>query len=700
MDPKKENYIDERSTAFFKEWLARFSAWGAVLFLIVGALDYLTFPQYFPLFIRYRVIMALVLIGISVVVRRNNSRPLAFHHALAYLAIVGSASVIELMIMKTGGHTSPYYAGMIVLAICVIGLVPSGLLMSAASTGIIYGIYLLPIIATERILDKGAFITANAFLSAALLTMLLLRQLSQRSLRSEWGLQYDLDQQHGWLEGQVHERTVQLLSVIEDLERQIAERQRAETALLQSEERYRTLAENASDMIYRMSLPDGRYEYVSPASTLLFGYAPEEFYARPLEIRQVIHPDWQGYFKEQWNRLLAGDMPPFYEYQIVHRSGEVRWINQRNMLIRNEQGAPIAIEGIASDVTERKLAEQALKESEEKFRTLFTESKDVFYISTPEGTFLDINPAGVALFGYAAKEELLAINIGRDLYVNQAERRRFIELVGREGYAKDYEVQMKRKSGEALSVIITSTAVRDGSNRITAFRGIIRDVTEQKKLEQQLLQAQKMEAVGQLAGGIAHDFNNILTAIIGFAGLLRKKMPKDEPGRIYIEHIVSSAERAAGLTHSLLAFSRKQVINPRPMDLNEIVSKVEKLLLRLIGEDIECRLRLSSQTLMVTADSLQIEQALMNLATNARDAMGAGGRFTLATGCRDMDREFLALHPGVKAGRYAWIAAADTGSGIEEKDPEPDLRAFLHDQGGRQGDRPRSRHGLRDHQTA
>jgi PAS domain-containing protein len=297
MDAKREQYIDERSDAFFKEWLARISAWGAVLFLMIGALDYAIFPQYFPLFLRYRIIIALVLIGTSVLVRRNYGRPLSFHNTLAYLAVIGSASAIELMIMRTGGHSSPYYTGMIVLAICVIGFVPADFLMSATSTLLIYCIYVLPIIATDRITDSGTFITANAFISASLLSMLLLRLLSQRSLRNEWGLQYDLDQQHGWLEEQVHERTVQLLNTIEDLEKQIAERQRAEAALVKSEERFRTLAENASDMIYRMSLPDGQYEYVSPASKQLFGYSPEEFYARPLEIQRLVHPDWRGLFQ-------------------------------------------------------------------------------------------------------------------------------------------------------------------------------------------------------------------------------------------------------------------------------------------------------------------------------------------------------------------------------------------------------------------
>jgi len=664
----KQRYIEEDIDRRFGKWLSRSAAWGAFLFLAASALDAVASPENFYPLLRLRLAIAFVLIVIAGLSTYVKNRPRVFYRFLAFGALFGSAATLERMILQTGGHTSHYYVGMIVLAISVIGFIPAPILFHALSALFLYLLYLLPIMLAEPITDLRAFLSANAFLLISLISMLFLRYLSQKSLQNKLGLQYDLGRQQARLEEQVNERTAELLRTVQNLEQQMAERAKAEAALAQSEERFRTLSENASDMIYRMALPEGRYEYVSPASTTLLGYTPKEFYANPLLIRSILHPDWQDYFREQWAHLLAGDPPPFYEYQIVHRSGEVRWMNQRNMLIRNEQDAPIAIEGIVSDVTERKLAEQALRESEEKFRTLFTESKDVFYISTPEGRFLDINPAGVALFGYKTQEELLAIDIGRDLYVNQGERRRFVDLVDREGYARDYAVHMKRKSGEVLSVLITSTAVRDKNGRVMAFRGIIRDVTDQIKLEQQLLQSQKMEAVGQLAGGIAHDFNNILTAIIGYAGLLRKKLPNDDPGKMFAEHIIASAERAAGLTHSLLAFSRKQIINLRSMDLNAVVGRVQKLLLRLIGEDIECRMELSAGPLMVTADSLQIEQVLMNLATNARDAMRSGGLFTLATGYAELDQEFVANHPGAKTGQYAWLTAADTGEGIDEKD--------------------------------
>ncbi len=335
--------------------------------------------------------------------------------------------------------------------------------------------------------------------------------------------------------------------------------------------------------------------------------------------------------------------------------------------LRDMNGGIIAGIEVVRDVSHRKQAEQALANSEEKFRTLFLESKDVFYISSLQGKFLDINPAGVALFGYSSRQDMLSIDIGRDIYVDHAERNRFTDFVHRNDSAKDYPVQMKRKNGEKLSVIITSSPLRNSTGEITAFRGIIRDITEQKKLEEQLFQAQKMEAVGQLAGGVAHDFNNILAAITGYGSILQKKIGKDDPQRKNIDQILAAADRAANLTRSLLSFSRKQIINPKPLRLNEVVMKARDFITPLIGKDIELRTVLSDRDPFVLADAGQIEQVLMNLATNARDVMPDGGTLFLETETVVLDEAFVKKHPSGKPGKYVLLSITDSGCGMDEQ---------------------------------
>ena len=200
---------------------------------------------------------------------------------------------------------------------------------------------------------------------------------------------------------------------------------------------------------------------------------------------------------------------------------------------------------------------------------------------------------------------------------------------------------------------------------------------EKEKLHDQLLQAQKMEAVGQLAGGIAHDFNNILTAMIGYGHLLKIKMQEDDPLRSYADHILSLSDRAANLTQSLLAFSRKQIMNPKTADLNEIIRKVERLLSRIIGEDIELKTVLAEKELTVMADTLQIEQVLMNLVTNARDAMPEGGELVIRTEIRELDQVFIKTHGFGKKGRYAFVSVSDSGSGMDEKTKEHIFEPFF-----------------------
>jgi PAS domain S-box-containing protein len=322
---------------------------------------------------------------------------------------------------------------------------------------------------------------------------------------------------------------------------------------------------------------------------------------------------------------------------------------------------------IASDITELKRTQSALRESEQKYRLLFEESKDVVYMSTPEGKFLDINQAGIELFGYASKDDILRIDIIHDLYVNPADREKIQQILEKQGFIKDYEVVFKRKDFQHVTVLLTANAVKDEKGLIITYRGIMTDITERKRLEQQLIQAQKMEAVGQLAGGIAHDFNNILTAIIGFGTLLKIETETSDLQRSYLTQILSAAERASNLTHALLAFSRKQIISPKQVNINEIILGVKNLLSRLIGEDIELSIFLADKGLTVMADGSQMEHVFMNLATNARDAMPDGGRLTISTERVELDREFIRAHGYGKPGAYVLISIEDSGSGIEEE---------------------------------
>jgi signal transduction histidine kinase/ActR/RegA family two-component response regulator len=261
--------------------------------------------------------------------------------------------------------------------------------------------------------------------------------------------------------------------------------------------------------------------------------------------------------------------------------------------------------------------------------------------------------------------------------VNPQDRKKLQQILEEKGFVKDYEMELKRRDGKKLTFITAATAVKDESGRVIEYRGSRRDITEHKKLEQQLLQAQKMEAVGQLAGGVAHDFNNILSAIIGYGYLLKEKMDADDPLRADVEQILESANRAAEVTRNLLAFSRKQIMNVRPVNVKEIITKTEKLLSRLIGEDIEINTVLNDMDIICMADSGQIQQVLLNLATNARDAMPKGGHLTISTEIRQLDDSFMRTYGYGKAGEYALITVSDNGTGMTQEEMEKIFEPFF-----------------------
>ena len=333
-----------------------------------------------------------------------------------------------------------------------------------------------------------------------------------------------------------------------------------------------------------------------------------------------------------------------------------------------------ANEALRAEILERNRAEVALRHSEEKYRTLFEGSKDVIFISTPEGKFLDINPAGVELFRYSSKEELLRRHITTDLFCRPEDREKYQKALMTQGYVKDFELILKRKDGEKVTVIESTNVVRDEAGRVVAYRGIIRDVTEQKRLEQELMQSQKMESIGTLAGGIAHDFNNILAIILGYASRLKRgifpdgqSQPSDGHARLCqsIDEISKAVQRGARLVQQLLTFARKTDVLFEPVNVNSTVEELIKMLAETFPKTITFSLNHDKQVPLIVADASQLHQALLNLCVNARDAMPNGGTLAVTTGTV-ANRVVRLKFPEASADRYVSISVHDTGIGMDD----------------------------------
>ena len=317
---------------------------------------------------------------------------------------------------------------------------------------------------------------------------------------------------------------------------------------------------------------------------------------------------------------------------------------------------------------EVKEAEARLRESEEKYRDIFDNSIEGIYVSTPEGRPISINPALAHMHGYASPEEMQEeiTRVDTQLYVNAEDRVRYLRLLGEHGEVRAFETEQHRKDGSTYWASISARAVKNGRGEVVRCEATVEDITERKRLEGELRQAQKMEAIGQLAGGVAHDFNNLLTVIMGFSNLVQRGMAEDDPSRPYVDQILASAEKAANLTQSLLAFSRKQKINLEPHHINTIVASAGSLLKRLLTEDIELRITPGDVDGVALADATQIDQVLMNLATNARDAMPRGGVLTIETASAELDDRFIAAHGFGEAGRYVLLTVSDNGIGMDQ----------------------------------
>ncbi|MFA5073153.1 MAG: PAS domain S-box protein [Nitrospirota bacterium] len=337
--------------------------------------------------------------------------------------------------------------------------------------------------------------------------------------------------------------------------------------------------------------------------------------------------------------------------------------------IYNSKGELIAAIEILQDGTERKQAEESLLESERKLRAITDTATDAIILANDEGKIIYWNSSANRMLGYSPEEiEGKSITLIIPTQYQDAHAKAF-NAFAKTGQGtmigKTYEVSALKKDESELPIELSISGILLQGKWHSA--GIIRDISERKKLEAQLRHSQKMEAVGQLAGGIAHDFNNILTAIIGYGHLMQIKMNPDDPLRMNVNHILEAADRAANLTRSLLTFSRRQILNSQRLDLNEIIRRVERLLRMVIGEDIELTTSFKKDPLFINADSSQIEVALMNLATNARDAMPNGGTISIETDVVELDNSFIRAYGYGKIGHYAVIMVTDTGTGIDDK---------------------------------
>jgi len=320
---------------------------------------------------------------------------------------------------------------------------------------------------------------------------------------------------------------------------------------------------------------------------------------------------------------------------------------------------------------------------EEKYGNLFTESEDVIFISTPEGHFIDINPAGAKMLGYSSVKEVMDLNIEKSFYIDPKDRDKYKKVMQTKGRVKNYELVIRNKKGENIFVSETSTAVKDENGVIVAYQGILRDVTYQRQLEQRLFQAKKMESIGMLAGGVAHDFNNILTTIRGYADLMMMSLKNADPFFKDVDNIIKGVKRAEDLIRQLLAFSRRQMIEPKVLDINKVISDLHAMLDRLISDDIAFDLKLNKGISLIKADPVQIQQILVNLVANANHAIkkqsdkSMGKKIRISTSELQLTQELTAQYPGSRKGHYIEIEISDTGIGMSDETKQNIFEPFF-----------------------
>jgi two-component system, cell cycle sensor histidine kinase and response regulator CckA len=395
----------------------------------------------------------------------------------------------------------------------------------------------------------------------------------------------------------------------------------------------------------------------NPAAQAAFGWSEEEVLGK---LSPIMLQSGTEQATSIHKRALGGEQLTGIELQARKRDGSMVSVSLSASPVWDENHKIKGMIGFLTDITESKRSEEALRKTEQKYRNIFENAIEGIYQATPQGKFISANPALARMFGFDSPAELITArtDVRNQQYDHPETHEEFVSLMRRQGIVQNFEYQARRKDGKLIWVEENAHAVRDGQGRLAYFEGTLVDITERRELEQQLQQMQKIEAVGRLAGGVAHDFNNLLMAISSYAELLQLKFPGNASAKKYLDEIGKTIDRASSLTKGLLTFSRKQVVSPQVLDLNTLIDEQIKMLKRLLPENIDITFSATSIRPTINADSTQVEQVIMNLAINARDAMPDGGEIHIET------RDCSSNSPNSLG--HVMVVITDNGCGMDE----------------------------------
>ena len=433
-------------------------------------------------------------------------------------------------------------------------------------------------------------------------------------------------------------------------------------AMQASDAWFREMFEHGQGLMCTHSL-DGILIAINPAAAKSLGYDPSELIGRPMA--EFLNPRARHLFPTYLKRIKTHGTDSGI-FNVITKQGENRVWVYRNAVVAEPGQEPYVI-GHSQDITELREAANAERKAAADYRALVEHAGYGIYRASVDGRFLMVNPALRRMLGYGFEEELLQLNVAKDVFVDPSDRDRLINLSETTNRIDESETTWKKKDGDHIVVRLSGRAVRDATGRLECFEMFVKDVSEQRMLEEQLRQAQKMELVGQLTGGMAHDFNNLLTVILANANLIEASLPEDEHDmREDLGELEGAARRGTAMIKRLLSFSRRVHISQQPIDIGQIAGDLMSTLGRLLPETMEIQLECDDDLPKVLADPGAVEQIIINLATNARDAMQTGGKLHIRIQRSTLDESHRAKRGWGDPGEYVHLCATDAGIGMDE----------------------------------